>query len=216
MSFVERNKIWLLPLLGVGVLGVLWMNFQTFKPKATPAATPSPSPSPASPAPPPPPSTVPPPSPAPVNVGTDLWADLRVLGSPPPELIRTEELLREGERPLEVSRIGDPAAPNLEPRDWQSLPEPEFPQARAVPAVAMTVAAPLKLDFVLEAANGAQEAWIGGRPYREGQSPDGVHRIKQIRRWSIVLAGPSGETRLSTELGRSQKANPSSVPAEAM
>lgn len=215
MSFVERNKIWLLPLLGVGVLGVLWMNFQTFKPKAA-APEPPPPPAPLS-APSPSPTTAvptpPPPSPH-ATASSDLWSDLRLLENVPPELTRTEDLLRKGEKPLDVSRLGQPDAPALDPRNWQTLPEPVFPKARTLSAVATAPTAIPKLDFVVEASNGAQEAWFAGRPFREGQSPDGVHRIKQIRRWSVVLTGPTGEIRLSTELVR-PKAKPSPVSAEA-
>ena len=32
MSFVEKNKAWLLPILGVGVASVLFMNYRSFKP----------------------------------------------------------------------------------------------------------------------------------------------------------------------------------------
>ena len=225
MSFVERNKIWLLPLLGVGVLGVLWMNFKTFKPKPVAPSPPSQPAAPstsgsANPTPPaPPPAAMPPaplpPVPTPGAAGADLWSDLRALETPPPELTRTDELLKEGEKPLNLSRLGQPNAPALDPQEWQSLPEPVFPQARTGVLAAKTPTALPKLDFVVESASGAQEAWFHGRPYREGQTPDGVHKIKQIRRWSVVLTGPSGEIRLSTELGR-PKAQPSTVPAEAL
>ena len=225
MSFVERNKIWLLPLLGAGVLGVLWMNFKTFKPKPVAPLPPSQptAPSASTSADPvslaPPPAAMlpapPPPAPAPGTGGVDLWSDLRAMETPPPELTRTDELLKEGEKPLNLSRLGQPNTPALEPRDWQGLPEPAFPQARTGVLEAKTPTALPKLDFVVESASGAQEAWFQGKPYREGQSPNGVHKIKQIRRWSVVLTGPNGETRLSTELGR-PRVQPSTVPAEAL
>ena len=220
---MERNKLWLLPLLGVGVLGVLWMNFQVFKPKAAEPAAPLPPPpsqtSPVIPAAPPPPVATPMPASAPSVSGPDIWSDLRLLETPPPELTRVEELLLEGEKAFDVARLGHSEPPILNPKDWQFLPEPEFPRARPEPALAAASVPLPKLDFVLEDARGEQEAWFAGRAYREGDSPDGIHRIRKISRWSVVLSGPGGELRLSTELGRvapSPKANPRSAPAEAL
>jgi len=220
VSFVERNKIWLLPLLGVGVAGVLWMNYQAFKPKVA-----DPVPAPITPAPlatPPVPAASAPVTPAvppPSNAGADLWADLRSLEAPAPELTRTDELLREGAKAVDVSRVGQPIPPVLDPRGWQALPDPVFPKPPVAPGT-VAPARPLpRLEFVLETARGEQEAWFEGRPYREGENLDGTHRIKQITRWAVVLSGPAGDIRLSTELGRvapSPKAKPRPVSAEAM
>lgn len=224
MSFVERNKAWLLPLLGVGVLGVVWMNLQTFKPKKAPAkpTPPAATPSPLTPAAAPAPAPVPPPAPhaappahEPGASGVDLWSDLRPLEPPAPTLAQADEMLKEGARPLDLARIGQRPEPELDPLSWRGLPEPHFPKAVVAAAQPKTPSAAPKLELILEGPDGAQEAWFRGRPYREGQSPDGVHRIKQIRRWSVVLSGPNGEIRLSTELGRAKAGQPA-VAAEAM
>lgn len=222
MSFIERNKVWLLPLLGVGVLGVVWMNVQTFKPKKPPVALPPPAPAAATPsnaAPEPAPAPVPvapAPEPAPVPAGgADLWSDLRPLEAPSPRLSQADEMLKEGARPVEVSRLGQPAEPELDPRSWQALPEPRFPKVATASAAPKAPSATPVLGLILEGSGGVREAWFGGRPYREGQSPDGAHRIKQILRWSVLLTGPTGEIRLSTELGRAKSARPG-ASAEAM
>ena len=237
MSFVERNKAWLLPLLGVGVVGVLWLNYLTFYPrkpvtasppnaKATPPVAGSTSPSVSANQAAPNEANAPPPSvprsanPPSVSVAGDLWADLKIVEAPPPELNGMDALLKEGENPLRLAVFQETKKPTLSPEDWTHLPEPEIVHKNLVASHDVPLP-PLVLDFVLRLENGVRQAWFGGKAYREGQKPDRAHKIKRITERGVVLSGSGGETLISTNLKRvspSFKANPPAdpaVPAEA-
>lgn len=210
MSFAERNKVWLLPALGAGILAVVWMNYQSFKsapapvePRAEAAATAQILAATT------PPPTVPPSAP---NAAADgLWADLRGLETPPPELNRAEVFLQQGGQALPQNARANAPVAALHPQQWSLLPEPYFPRQAAVTAV--TPGRSLQVDFIIDTARG-REAWFEGRAYHVGQSPDGSHQIKAIHERSVLLNGPSGELELSTLglQGRARLAQP--VPSD--
>jgi hypothetical protein len=136
------------------------------------------------------------------SASAGLWADLKALEAPPPELNQVEELLKEGASSLTVEGMQGLSKPAVSPATWKRLPEPQV--LRGLPRVA---SAPLpvllpRLDFVLEhQGTKVKEAWIGGKRFSEGSSPDGVHRIKRITGRTVLLEGPTGETFLTTDLG---------------
>lgn len=209
MSFIQRHKLWLLPLLGVGCAWGLWNTYRTISPApkgplpeeppraAMPeAAAPAPEPSPA--------PSFPPPGPAPVppSAGPNLWSDLRALEAPPPALLRVDELLKQGEQPVGEAQMRELPPPALNPSDWRALPEPPRPVRASVQATRPGASSMPILDFVVERqGTGSREAWIGGRGFTEGQSPDGVHRVKRIEGRAVLISGPTGETWLSTRMG---------------
>lgn len=218
MSFVQKHKAWLLPLLGVGVVWAGWNISQSLKPSApvpvksdVPEGSARPAPPVAAPAPPPAPKA---------PAANDLWSDLRQLDTPAPGLNQVTELVQQGARPLAPDWLQASSRPDFRPTRWKDLPEPQFPRLTTGPE-AKSLSAPLPvLDFVLERQDSrSREAWIGGKAYQEGQSPDGVHRIKHITNRSVLLVGPSGETLLTTDLGKSTPNSPKPAltarPAEA-
>lgn len=202
MSFVERNKVWLLPLLGLGVVGVVVLNLKTFRGKPTPPAPVQALPAEA-PAPPQPPPPAPvPPRPA-AGGPSDLWSDLRPLETPAPSLNDLPALLTAAEQPLKAT----PAPrPQLDPPAWMRLPPvPVFP-APVVRSTAPTALPPL--EFILRTPEG-RWAYFGGRPFAEGQRPDGHHRIQSIQARRVVLRSPDGGLRsLTTDLSLSSAALP--------
>jgi len=201
LSFVEKNKAWLLPLLGVGVAAVAYLNLRKpARPRPLPSAGAA---EPARLAPAPPAAPVPAPSlvmaapaaPAAPAPGSDLWSDLRALAAPSgPSL--AEAALRE--------RCREALDPVLESGFPASLPHPgpvrEAPPERTQAAAAVPAAAaparPLPdLGFILCAAGAPPCAWIGGRPWREGQSlPGGTWRVGPIRWNRVALLDPAGRT----------------------
>lgn len=202
MSFVERNKVWLLPLLGLGVVGVVVLNLKTFRGKPAPPvpaqAPPAEAPAPSQ----PPPSIPVPPRPA-AGGPTDLWSDLRLLETPAPSLNDLPALLAEAEQPLKAT----PAPrPQLDLQGWVHLPPiPVFPSP-AVRPTALTTLPPL--DFILRTPEG-RWAYFGGRPFAEGQRPDGHHRIQTIQARRVVLRSPDGGLRsLTTDLSLAPAALP--------
>lgn len=218
MSFVQKHKAWLLPVLGLGVVWAGWNISQSLKPSAPVPVKPENAvgTAPATPATPPPPPPL-----APKAPGTnDLWSDLRQLDTPAAGLNQVAELVHQGASPLAPGWLQGSPRPDFRPARWKELPEPQFPRQTAGPE-ARPLSAPLPvLDFVLERQDArTREAWIGGKAYQEGQSPDGVHRIKHITNRSVLLVGPSGETLLTTDLGKSTPNSPKPAltarPAEA-
>lgn len=198
MSFVERHKAWLLPLLGLGVVGVVLLNVNTFRKPAV-SNPPPPSEAPSAPVagavtpaviPPPPPEAVPNPP-----EGGDLWADLRSLEAPAPQLNDLPNLMTLAEQPL--SEVAQPR-PRLHPEAWGRLPAlPDIPkatgEASAPPPLPM-------LDFILRTPKG-RWAYFSGRPFTVGQSPDGHHRVLSIEARRVTLRGPDGRhCTLTTDL----------------
>lgn len=208
MSFVEKHKAWLLPLLGLGVLGVVLLNVKTFGgSKPAGPSGPVPLPPPASPAAPPPGSTPPPPpahvaAPSPVSPqspmpgqpgGSDLWADLRPLALPPPALVQEEQLVARSRERL-GGILHEPEAP-------ASLAQPPRkaearPQARA--AAPESTAPPPDPDFVLVGPSGPS-VWFEGRSYRPGQPLKGrAFTVRRIGPTRVELMGPGGSEVRST------------------
>lgn len=201
MSFIEKHKAWLLPLLGVGVAGVVWLNIRTFSAPASPAVqapsaagpeaaaapTPVPAPAPAFAA----------PQPAGAPKGADLWSDLRAYEEPAAALTDSRELLKRGRDPLGPGEAG--ASPDLHPESWKGLHSPT-PARTGTAAAAPSPAGPLpSLDFVMQLPD-RRVAFLGGRAFLEGQTPDGIHQIRRIRERSVELSGPQGSLVLTTDL----------------
>lgn len=189
MSFVERNKAWILPLLGVAALGVLVMNLRMFSGK-TPSRPQSPAPIATGRA----PEAVAPPAGGP-STASDLWKDLQSLETPPAGLTTAAPLLRRcaaatSSLPLAVAHT-DPVAwkratdPPGVPATAKSAPAPE---AKVGP---ITLPPPPELSFIAQTSHGL-EAWFAGRPYREGATlPDG-RRVRRITAQRVLLEGPGG------------------------
>lgn len=221
MSFVEKNKAWLLPLLAVGVLGVVYMNIRTMSASPTPPAGP-PTDSETPPGADPgvssgteTPVAVPsaPGSPE-ANAGADLWADLRGLAAPPPyladentfrDLARRSalEAIRDQSKPANLTLPSDvrvplpPVETAEKPGPKGSLPEPQVPE----------------LDFLIHGASGSR-AWLEGKGYRSGQAIDGnLLSVGPIRSTSVELKGPSGKTRAILSTNPLHPPEPSARPA---
>lgn len=197
MSFVEKHKAWLLPLLGLGVLGVVYLNLRTLNPeKPAPPADP-PGAGAAAAVPPPdaaPPETVPPDASATApKDGTDIWEDLRPLAVPPVSL--TDE-----------ARLGEQARMRLD-QNLHELPAAAPPPALAAAARPAPVTRNLPAagtepppdpDFVILGPGGPQ-VWFEGRSYRPGQAIQGrAFTVRRITAGRVELAGPGGPEVRST------------------
>lgn len=200
MTFIEKNKAWLLPLLGLGVAGVLYLDFHS---KAAPVPEPpvAPAPSAQAPAPgaqaPAPGTQIPAPAAAaaPPVAGApgDLWGDLQALEKPPEALCQEDALKK---------RCRASLGPLLEAPAWSRLPRPGWVR-EAEPPKAAPSGPPLPppppapvpvVDFVLSGAQGAT-AWIHGRPYRAGENiPGGPFSVASIEWNRVGLTGPKGDT----------------------
>lgn len=232
MSFVEKNKAWLLPLLAVGVLGVVYLNIRTMTAPPTPPVPPStesePNPSPlaegpgADPAPVEPGADAPPPvmadSPAPAGPGADsgldLWADLRGLAVAPPYLA-DENTFRDLARRSALDAIRSRPQPGLltvpsgvrEPLSLVEASEKSGVNAN------LPISQVPELDFLIHGATGSR-AWLEGKSYRAGQTLDGnLLSVGPIRATSVVLKGPSGKTRTILSTNPLHPPEPSARPA---
>lgn len=195
MSFVEKHKAWLLPVLALGVAGVVYMNVKTLSKPPAPASRPSeapnqgPAPAPA-PAPAAAPTAVPP---RPAGPEGELWADLRTLEAPWPALNQSEEVMRRSERPLEADASS--AQPVFHPDRWARLPKPKVlvppPVIQGPAAPAPRLVPPPPVAFVGNTPSGPV-AWIEGKPWQEGAVLPGGYRLKRILLDRVVLEGPAG------------------------
>ncbi len=176
MSFVEKHKAWLLPLLGLAAAGVVYMNIRTFQGSAAPAVAEGQPPEP------------------PADGDGDLWADLRGLAEVPSAL-KDEGALRARARtgvsdlmkPLDPPSVPRPAAVR-EPK----APTPPGPAAEAAPGE------PPPLDFLVQDGQGGR-AWFEGAPFRKGQALPGTRLVVgPISGSKVTLKGPSGSRVLST------------------
>jgi len=191
MSFAERHKRWLLPLLGAGVAAVVWMNFT---PKAV-ALQPRPGPLEAPPirqAPAPPPDPIGTLDPGPSAEGN---ADLQALGPPPPASVDPGPLLLAGRQAVPEAYRRPTPPPRLHPDQWQNLLA--FPGAVPAPEVAARVLAdpPPAPDFIFMMGS-RREAWMEGRGYREGAKLRGGYLLQRIAADGIVVSGPAGSVTL--------------------
>jgi len=200
MSFAERNKLWLLPVLGLGVALVGWYNVKAFSgpQAATPEAS-APQPEvPSEPAPPTQgaaptasPVPVPAPSPVPGPEGAGLWDDLKALAVVPADLNRLEALDSQARGVLPASALleGGAEGPRLAgPRVWAPK---ERPRPIGGHEAASGPAAP-DPDILVQLPEG-RRVWIDGVGYREqqplAQAPWRVHRIAPR---AVELQGPRG------------------------
>ena len=185
MSFVEKNKMWLLPLLGVGIGAVAYLNYRSFAPKpAAEPAAPVAAPAPAAP---------PPPAPVAVQSNGGVWDDLQGLAQPPANLLE-EATLRVTCRGNLGSLLQAPA-PLLLPRPGR-VREAEPDAVNAPPAVAKVASpppVPPEVAFIFTGPAG-DTAWVHGHPYRAGETvAGGPFRVAAIERTRVGLAGPDGK-----------------------
>jgi hypothetical protein len=180
MSFAEQNKRWLLPVLGLALAGVVWINLSARTPASSgDAAGPAGNP----------PDEAPPDRPPATEAG-----DLRALQAPSVEDNDTVPLLLAGRQPLDEALRTGPRRPALHPEAWAGLAEAPAPPAPppapgASPAPATS---PRSLDFTLESGN-RQEVWVGGRAYRPGDSLPGGYRLRGLAPGGAMVAGPGGD-----------------------
>jgi hypothetical protein len=197
MSFIEKNKAWLLPVLGVGVAAVIWFNVQTF------TASPSPSPAPATPAatpgdmaqaPPAPPSNPGSEVSAPTNhsaeLGSGLWDDLKPMAVVPPGLADLGPLESLARGVLSDSVLKDTAGSIQRlaaPRLWQ----PEVKRSASSKDGQPNEPAP-DPDLVVHLPEGGR-AWFNGAGYREQDSLKGSPwRVRRVLPRAVELQGPQG------------------------
>ena len=197
MSFVEKNKAWLLPLLVVGAAAVIYMDFHTSAPAAALPAAPA-LPAQAGPANGPATTPAPPPSvPSPAMGGGPgaIWDDLKALAHPPAAILE-ENALRQRCR-SNLDALLDVRFPTGLPRPGavreasseRSAPPPGPGAAPARPAPPMP-----ELSFILSGPGGLR-AWFKGRPYREGDEiAGGGFRVGSIRRNRVGLVDAAGKT----------------------
>ena len=194
MSFIEKHKAWLLPLLGLGVLGVGYMNFRTFQGDAPAAESAAPEPAPATGAPSaagtPPAPEVPAEEPAPAS--GDLWADLKPLAVLPGSLADEDGLRKRARLPLD-SELGEVGAASVAKPAWASLSSPSGPPAAHREAMAEAPAPAPEVEFLLHGPQGSS-AWFGGRGYRPGERLQGsAYSVSRIGRDFVELSGPGGK-----------------------
>lgn len=206
MAFVEQNKRWLLPLLGLAVAGVLWLNL-TGQPKpAVPATTPG--------APPPQPSGTDGvaeeqgvaqagPGPVPAN-------ELKALEAPAPVANDSAPLLVAGRLAVAPELRQPPRPPLLHPDQWRTLPQSVIPRPAAPAPARATVALalPPRPEFLFENAAGRM-AWLKGRGYQPGDLLEGGYTLRRISATGIIVSGPDGDHEL---LLNSARATPPAAP----
>lgn len=187
MSFIEKNKAWILPLLGVAAAGVVYLNIRTMSaPPAPPAAPPAPEP------------VAAPATPEGTSSG-DLWEDLRKFAAPPPALA-DENGFRDQARRSTGGALRVPEADATLPspsavREPKPISEPK-PKSGAGPETPSHP--PPGLDFLIQGPTGSR-AWLEGRPYRSGEKiPGQPLQVGSIGFASVELKGPKGRTILST------------------
>ena len=190
MSFVEKHKTWLLPLLGVGVAAVGYLNFRTVAPGPVPVALDSAQPL--------PPARAAEPAPA---GPADLWSDLVALAKPPAALVQ-EGALRDRCRTQLGALLEAPAAPRLLRPGRVREAEPDqvaAPSAAATPKPVPAEPPPVPtVDFILTGPSGAA-AWIKGHAYHPGQAiPGGPYRVDAIEGNRVGLASAQGKTTYQT------------------
>lgn len=215
MSFVERNKTWVLPLLGVAALGVVYMNVQMLKPKpkaATVSVGPTtPSPSPAA-APTPAPLAPTPTEPA-GPIAPDLWSDLRALEEPWSGLNQPDALLQQGGHALKPDWL-HPGPPVELPSVTLRVPEPV--SAAAVERTALPAPPsipPPDVDFLIQNPKGSS-AWLAGSGFKVGQVLAGGWKVRRITPDMVEVEGQGGVVRRWTNPLKA-RISPKVVPQEA-
>ncbi len=196
MSFVERNKAWLLPALAVGVAAVGWFNYQSFAgPKvAEPAPGLAAGPTPEAPAAAPEPASTPPPTPAPTTPaevpteGGGVWDDLKALAFVPAELNRLDALDTQARGPLPLAALRESPSDLIRlsgPKIWEARTRPR-PSAGGVPDPA-----PIP-DILIQLPEGGR-VWFDGIGYREQQELNRTPwKVRKIHPKAVELQGPRG------------------------
>lgn len=195
MSFIEKNKVWLLPLLALGVLGVGYMNYRTFTEE--PAGAPAPGGETAQAASPQAETSVPPEGPAPstdqngVEAGPgseNLWADLEPFAVVPGGLAQ-EEPLRDRARVAIDPALTQPSPLFLDKPIHSSL---QPVQVKPTGISGTDQVRPPQLEFLIHTPQGSF-AWFEGRGYRVGDSlAAGGYTVSRIGAMSVELTGPGG------------------------
>jgi len=207
VSFIEKNKAWILPLLGVGVLGVLYLNL-----RPTPAPAPQgPAPGAETAAPAVAEAPLPPPEKTAGTPETDIWEDLRTFATPPPALADENTFRDRARRSAQEALQSAPLTLALAIPGGVREPAP-IPEPGEKPSTGIeTLSPPPELEFLIHGATGAR-AWFEGQPYRTGQALDGkALSVGPIGFHSVELKGPKGKTILSTN--PLHHSGPSSRPA---
>lgn len=194
MSFIEKNKVWLLPLLALGVLGVGYMNYRTFTgepavptPEDAAAQEAEPQPETSAPA----EGSTPVPSPEDIEAAQDsgnLWADLEAFAVVPGELAQ-EDPLRDRARVAIDPALTQDSTLFLDKPTRSSL---QLVRPKPGGSVDATHVAPPQLDFLIHTPHGSF-AWFEGRGYRVGESlAGGGYVVSRIGAMSVELTGPWG------------------------
>ena len=195
MSFVEKNKAWLLPLLGVGVASVLFMNYRSLSaPAAGPTILQAPMAAPAAPELPPTGQELLASAPGP-GAAKDLWADLKPLAQPPAELAAESELRRKAQGRMDELLVAafPTSLPMPGPVREASQPAP-VRNPKPGPVKPVAVSARPELEFIVSGPDGCS-AWFQGRPYRQGEAlPGGSYQVVAVTWNHVTLKGPGGKT----------------------
>ncbi len=191
MSFVERHKLWLLPVLAAGVAAVGWFNYQSFTGSKPAVAATSGDPQPAEPtaAPPSPPApSLSTPEPAPAGSG-GVWDDLKALAVVPADWNRLDSLDTQARAPLPVASLREG------PGDLIRLAGPRMREAQNRPRPSGSGEAPPSApppDILIQLPEGSR-VWFDGVGYRErqelGRAP---WRVRKIYPRAVELQGPGG------------------------
>jgi hypothetical protein len=205
LSFIEKNKVWLLPLLGLGILGVGYLNFQTLRGDQPPAALAE--------------AAVPVEAePAAVALspeGTEtteaLWNDLLPFAILPGNLAQ-EGALTDRAR-LALGPELDGASPLLLGRPaWAALaPLPPKPGGLGT-TQDLSGEGPPELDFLIHGPHGSY-AWFGGKAYRTGEKLlDSGYTLSRIGPTFVELTGPQGRIVESTHALGQHLSHPVEMP----
>lgn len=177
MSFIEDNKRWLLPAVGIACAMVVVGNFRRARrnPGTTSSGVQGTSP-PVSP-------SIPPAAPP----GSSATREGHPLRTPSPALNDIAGLLQAGRNCLGVELLAPPSPPSLHPERWSLLPD----VSRRFTDAGPPGPAPAP-DFLIDTGDGAM-AWIDGQGYRPGETVGNGYWLRQVTPGGIVLAGPQGE-----------------------
>lgn len=215
MSFAERNKTWLLPVLAVGVVAVFWFNLHDSGPTPPPIAAaapestvsspqgaPTPGEAPAAPAP-----VAAAPSPLP-PLGPEAWADLRPLNSASVVLKPSLDLAAEATHPLSHAQLFPPSFPSTASQSLASPAMLVLPKS----GNSASAAEPPPLEFISRTPDGLR-AWYDGVGFKAGQTILGTaYRVVEIHPPAVVIEGPDGRRKQTTFTF--QPSTPNSVSPE--
>jgi prepilin-type processing-associated H-X9-DG protein len=204
LSFIDKNKVWLLPLLGLGILGVGYMNYRSFSGGGSESAPTSAAPEQPTPEPPTQPATTTPSQPAaptpsqapPASVdATDasssgnLWDDLQGFAVVPGTLAQ-EQAVKDRARVAMGPELEDPPPLRLERPNVAASTKP----LRKDPSLekSLTLNEAPELEFLVHGAQG-NFAWFDGSAYKVGDSLPGTNFVvNRIESTFVELRGPQG------------------------